>query len=354
VSEIVKLYKDRDWLEQKYLVEKLSATEISKLFGCSHKTITKSLKKYNISLRNKALTLSIKYKKDADVNDHKGYSKYKNYEYLYQRYIIEQKTAKEISDDLGYEQSTVVKWLRLFNIPRRNDSDQRNLLYKNSEQSKNINHDYYTEYANNLISITPTIAMEIGFLFGDGSIRKNHIRLGLDKKDIEILDYFNTKWFYTPIKYYNRPNTNMNCIYFYSHQMQKDLNILGILDAKTYKDYIIDWLFGVDVSIREAFLYGLILADGTVNPKQRLVSIVNHISSEPFLTKLIHSIYTPYEVHIHYSNNNKAVRYNLNRDATLKLANNIKLLVETNIMPKLLDRKYNRLISKIDGAKSYV
>lgn len=44
---------DRDWLEQKYLNEKLSTHKIASLLGCGAKTISLRLHEYNIPVRTK-------------------------------------------------------------------------------------------------------------------------------------------------------------------------------------------------------------------------------------------------------------------------------------------------------------
>ena len=42
---------DKEWLYQKYWVEKLSRREIAKIIGCSAPTVSKALKRFNIPLR---------------------------------------------------------------------------------------------------------------------------------------------------------------------------------------------------------------------------------------------------------------------------------------------------------------
>ena len=46
-----KLYKNKDWLYQKYIAEKLSTHKIAKICRCSKTTIRKWLTKYNIKIR---------------------------------------------------------------------------------------------------------------------------------------------------------------------------------------------------------------------------------------------------------------------------------------------------------------
>jgi len=46
-------YKNKKWLNQKYIVEKLSSTNIAEICKCDHKTILFWLAKYDIKIRSK-------------------------------------------------------------------------------------------------------------------------------------------------------------------------------------------------------------------------------------------------------------------------------------------------------------
>ncbi|GEM_PF-515265 len=54
------LYQDKDWLQQKYVKEKLSTVEIAKIYRetenkwCDPNTISRWLKKHNIAMRSLA------------------------------------------------------------------------------------------------------------------------------------------------------------------------------------------------------------------------------------------------------------------------------------------------------------
>lgn len=58
---INKIYKNKDWLYQKYIVEKLSIRKIARICYCDHTVIHHWLKKYNINRRNISETNSIRY-----------------------------------------------------------------------------------------------------------------------------------------------------------------------------------------------------------------------------------------------------------------------------------------------------
>lgn len=53
---MTELYKDKDWLYQKYVVEELSTPKIAKIAGCSDSTIRIWLKKFNIETRTSGRT----------------------------------------------------------------------------------------------------------------------------------------------------------------------------------------------------------------------------------------------------------------------------------------------------------
>lgn len=68
----VKLYRNKDWLYQKYMKEELSTMEIGKLIGCPHATINYWLRKFKISVRGKSEALKLLYKKGTKVSPMRG------------------------------------------------------------------------------------------------------------------------------------------------------------------------------------------------------------------------------------------------------------------------------------------
>jgi len=55
------MYKDRDWLYEQYVTNKKSTTEIAKMVGVSHKTISRWLIKLEIGTRDTQAALDVKY-----------------------------------------------------------------------------------------------------------------------------------------------------------------------------------------------------------------------------------------------------------------------------------------------------
>jgi len=58
-----KLYKDKDWLYQNYIIEKLTLKQIAKKCGSTDCTILNWLKKFDIIIRSQSESLKIAYKK---------------------------------------------------------------------------------------------------------------------------------------------------------------------------------------------------------------------------------------------------------------------------------------------------
>ena len=70
--EEIKIYKDKDWLYQKYWKEELSTIGISKLSGCSHRTICKWMKKFNISRRTRSEVVKLQFRMGQRKSFFKG------------------------------------------------------------------------------------------------------------------------------------------------------------------------------------------------------------------------------------------------------------------------------------------
>lgn len=96
-----------DVLYQKYVVEELSAYQISDIFECSTKCIYNNLRRYNISVRSRNETKSINIDRNL----------------LYKQYVIDKRSAVDISKLLNVSDATIYKYLNMYNIPIRSFSD---------------------------------------------------------------------------------------------------------------------------------------------------------------------------------------------------------------------------------------
>lgn len=159
------LHKNKDWLEKKYLQEKLTTEKIGKLCGVSRKIVSKWLDKFLIPRRSvnefhhkgilKNYNFHVKYKNkkwleekykkeklsvsnisklckvsntiiyywlrtfEISINDEYCNAKYRNKEWLKQKYINEKLSMIQISKLCKVSISPIFKWLKRYNIPIR-------------------------------------------------------------------------------------------------------------------------------------------------------------------------------------------------------------------------------------------
>lgn len=99
-------YKDKNWLEQKYCNEKLSAVEISKTCNVTVRTIYNWMIKHHIERRK------ICESKSFHVNP-----LLKSKEWLYEQYVLQSKTIKQIEKEIN--ETTVQYWLKKHKIKIR-------------------------------------------------------------------------------------------------------------------------------------------------------------------------------------------------------------------------------------------
>jgi len=111
------LYKDKNWLYQKYIMEKLSTIEIQKIYGFPERTILRYLNKFNIKVRNRS--------EAGILRQSKIKAPYKNKDFLIQKYIKDKFSGIEIAKLCKCDFSIIYDWLRIFNIKIRNRSEAR-------------------------------------------------------------------------------------------------------------------------------------------------------------------------------------------------------------------------------------
>lgn len=108
-----KLYRDRDWLYNKYVHEKMSMSQIGSLFGISGQSISYWIYKYDIPVRCKSDACIVKYNIDIEKDQ------------LYKLYVGKLKSSREIAELLNCDHSTVLEYLHNYNIPVRSLSDAK-------------------------------------------------------------------------------------------------------------------------------------------------------------------------------------------------------------------------------------
>lgn len=117
------LYRNKDWLEQKYLIEKLTSVEIANLANVkNHRTILKQLHFFSIPIRKQGYG-----KKDKNVILNNIISKnpiaketYLSKDWLEKKYLIEKLTTYEIAKLCNLKtHKSICSWLVFFGIPLR-------------------------------------------------------------------------------------------------------------------------------------------------------------------------------------------------------------------------------------------
>lgn len=113
---------NKDWLYQKYIIEKLSTHKIAKEINTDHKTILRHLRKSNIEIRKNGL-------KNKDILF------FKNKKWLEENYINKCFSTRELAKMIGVWQKTIINWLNEYQVPIR--SYQESLVYKKSPSGEN-------------------------------------------------------------------------------------------------------------------------------------------------------------------------------------------------------------------------
>jgi len=109
---VLKIYRTKEWLYQKYIVEKKPSLEISKIVGADRKTIDQWLKKVGIKKRGFGGSEGIKSK-----------------EWLFDEYIIKNGSLNKIAKLIGQDRKTIHRWLIKYNIPRHPIGDHNKGKY---------------------------------------------------------------------------------------------------------------------------------------------------------------------------------------------------------------------------------
>jgi hypothetical protein len=166
----MKPYRDRDWLYQKYINEKLSCSQIATLCSTWHQTISYWLKRHNIKTRgygesNIGRTCSLetrkkirdaqKGKKGRPITDNEKLAAskrmtvyraqflepklYHSREWLYQKYVVEKLSCYKIAklcDDYG---ERVWYWIEKFGLDTRGRSEAVREHYRQNPEAAKIN-----------------------------------------------------------------------------------------------------------------------------------------------------------------------------------------------------------------------
>lgn len=142
---------DKEWLEQKYLVEQLPSRKIAELAGCSQRCVLRNMKDYNIPSRS--LRESHLYNADA--------IKYlEDYDWMYNKYVVDKVGVEHIADELNVSVTSVCGCLDEHGISRR-IGIEANLKNPNNIKLLSDKDWLYNEYITKKLS-TRKIAENIG------------------------------------------------------------------------------------------------------------------------------------------------------------------------------------------------
>lgn len=158
------------WLRQKYWNEKLTAAAMSELLGCSKAVVLRRMRKHNVPTRSLSQIQTLK----------QGYVQYKNREWLWKQYIEKELSTHQIADQIGCTFQTICRWLKEFDIPKRDWVAQ--LRYENRESSWNDK--FFDE-------LSPSGAYIIGLIIADGSLRginAERYNIQISQKNRKILE----------------------------------------------------------------------------------------------------------------------------------------------------------------------
>jgi len=119
----MKKYKNKEWLENKYLKEKLSKPQIAKLCGVTFPTIFYWLQKFNIPIRS--------YSESAIIRCNSENAKYHDKNWLEEKYIKEKLPIIQIGKICGVNRRLILHWLKKLNITRRSRGEATHLATTN-------------------------------------------------------------------------------------------------------------------------------------------------------------------------------------------------------------------------------
>jgi len=105
----MKLYEDKNWLYQKYWIEKLNIREMGKMCNVNCMTILYWMKKFKVKRRPKHLNGSFESKEDEQWIRR----------FLKETYIREGMSTYTLGEIIGVSSTTIRRWLNKFNIKLR-------------------------------------------------------------------------------------------------------------------------------------------------------------------------------------------------------------------------------------------
>lgn len=190
---------------EKMLLKDWTVKKIAEYYGCSRNSVSIFLKQNNL--------ISNKRKKEEENK------KICSYEKLYNLYILEKKSTKEIADICGITKDVVLNYLHRYNIPLRDNSHAR--------QYYNIDENYFNKID------TLNKSYILGFICADGWITNtNRFGVVVKKDDKEVI-FFIKKELQSEHPIFYTEKTNSIGISITNKQLVNDLKKIGIVPNKS-------------------------------------------------------------------------------------------------------------------------
>jgi len=136
-----KLYQNKEWLYQKYVIEQLSFCEIARLCNVHASTIETWINRFNIKTRSIGEGIKIAREKKywhagtCKISPEK-LKKYRNKDWLYKKYWIEDLNSVQIAEIVGVKSNTIMHWIRKFDIKIKQKGENPN--WKKRKRIKRI------------------------------------------------------------------------------------------------------------------------------------------------------------------------------------------------------------------------
>ena len=240
-------YKNKDWLNQKYSIEKLSARQIATILNCGHKTVTYYLKKYNIIIRSKSNEIH-KYNIKRIGNNN-----YCNKKWLEEKYLIEKLSTSQIAKLCNCGQSTIYSWIKKHKIKFRSCSESAHLAETNHCNLSNIARQWID-----------------GELLGDGCLQsqsKYSALFSYSSKYMEYINYvsktLNSFGIKQAGKIYTLHNKEWDC-YTYQYRSLSYVELLSIKN-RWYPEPKKKKIIPRDLKITPLLLRQEYIGDGSLN-----------------------------------------------------------------------------------------
>jgi len=108
-------YRNEDWLYQQYTIQQKAIREIGRCCGVSGMTVLLWLEKFCILRRTISEAKCVFYNKASAF--------YRDGDLLYKKYIEEKRSRRKLAEICKVDKSTILDWLRKYDIPVRTLSD---------------------------------------------------------------------------------------------------------------------------------------------------------------------------------------------------------------------------------------